>query len=463
MMTRWYKAFRCAGIQPDTLIKQIRFQVQQQGLANLVPVVRVEKRKYRKHQSGEYYLFLALESPNPGQIPPTVQSIFQFIPALSCPVGESLTLEQIKPMVRAEYELVPYDNVHLIPYKPPPPPPRSNPFEQTDDTPLPNSNDDLLLRSRSYDRLLLWLSAVGHGSWRIFQNTCQELGLVRERNTPATILRRLRLSGHIETSSNRNHWSVAPSVLVKRECTDNGNEYFLCGARDAHLVQQLWEIAEVSEELQVYGHAPARISLQVDDIERVQEHCSGSVNGLHIGGNVAYRLAQRLPPLADWMDTLEALSGISPYQFITRMLTGTGFEEKPFDASESGMYELWSDEPPAPSSQSSLVRPDYTLFYDAEKQRWLRGDWYGLRFLALQLSQMSQSPCSVRYEPSSGQLAIYQDERWPELYERVLVLASGKLPRYQEQWLIYESISQRILDALIPKLNLKMIGENHYA
>jgi hypothetical protein len=269
-------------------------------------------------------------------------------------------------------------------------------------------------------------------------------------------LRGLRLLGHIETSSNRSHWSIAPSVLVKREVADNGEEYFLCGARDTYLIQQLRALAEVSEYPQLYGHAPATISVRINAIERVREHFSNSMNHLHIAGNVAYQLAQRLPPLVGWMDTLQLLPGVSPYQFIVRRFTGTSFEEEPFDPDRSGMYELWRDEPPKPSMSSRSVRPDYILFYHAEKQRWLRGDWYGMRFLAL---QFLQKHCPIYYNSALRQLVIPQDWHWPELFERVLVLASGRLPRYEKRRLIYESISQRLLDELTPRLNLTITGD----
>jgi hypothetical protein len=364
-------------------------------------------------------------------------------------------------MVRAEYNLESFDNVRLIPYTPPIPQPDSDPFEREEKLPASMNEDDVLLRTRRYDRLLLWLSAVGQGSWRTFQNVCQQLGMVHKKSTPAIILRHLRLCGHIETSPDRNHWTIAPSVLVKREQSENDDEYFLCGARDTHMVQQLKKIAHVAEHPQVYGYAPAMVSVQTDTIEHVRSSFSDAKHPLHIAGNVAYRLAERLPSIEKWMDTLQPLPGLSPHQFsVIKRFTGKTFDDEPFDETKSGLYELWRDEPPTPAHSFSSVRPDYTLFYDAAQQRWLRGDWYGMRFLALQLNYEN---CPVHYDPSAAQLAIPQDWHWPELYERVLVLASGRLPHYNNDWLIYEAISQRILDALVPKLNLEIQGDNNYA
>lgn len=466
-MTRWYKGFRCARIQPDSLVKQIKEQLQRRKLTNNVPVIRAEKQKHRKRQRGEYYLFLAIESEYLGQIPDSVQSALQGIPALKRPLDAILTFEQIKDMVKAEYNLETYDNIRVIPYRTPPPQPSSDPFAQEEELPTAMQEGDVLLRTQRYNRLLLWLSAFGkEGSWRTFQNVCQQLGLVHKKSTPAIILRHLRLCGHIETSPDRKQWTIAPSSLVKREQSDNSNnddEYVLCGARDIRMVQQLGAISRVSEHPQPYGYAPAVITVQTDDLDRVKSHFSDSNHPLHVVGSIAYRLAERLPSLDGWMDTLQLfkLTDLSPYQFFVQRFTGKHFEDEPFDDKKSGLYELWHDEPPAQTHAFSSVYPDYTLFYDAEKQRWLRGDWYGMRFLALQLFQ---DHCPVRYNPSDAQLAIPQDWHLPELYERALVLASGQLPRYKDDWLIYESISQRIFDALAPKLHLTIQErDNNYA
>jgi hypothetical protein len=137
--------------------------------------------------------------------------------------------------------------------------------------------------------------------------------------------------------------------------------------------------------------------------------------------------------------------------FNVKRFDGCTFVEDIFDERKSGFYELW----PLEAHQSAANRPKYVLFYDAVKRRWLRGDWYGLRFLAL---QSSGAPCPVRYDPPSGRLAIFEDWRWPELYERVLVLASGRLPNYNQRYLIYDSISPQLLSELNAKLNLQYEG-----
>jgi hypothetical protein len=99
-----------------------------------------------------------------------------------------------------------------------------------------------------------------------------------------------------------------------------------------------------------------------------------------------------------------------------------------------------------------------TVFYDQPNNWWLQGDWYGLRFLALYHNQ--DISCIVHYKKTTEKLAILSDQRWPEIYERALVLASGQLPTYQrtEQswWLVYERISLKLATQLIDKLGVKL-------
>jgi hypothetical protein len=96
------------------------------------------------------------------------------------------------------------------------------------------------------------------------------------------------------------------------------------------------------------------------------------------------------------------------------------------------------------------------------RHRWLQGDWYGLRFLALchDLAERGERPIA-RWESDSGQLAVPVEHRWPAPYERVLVLASGALPERSSdgQWLIYRGIPSDLRDLLVSKLGIDMVPE----
>ena len=76
-----------------------------------------------------------------------------------------------------------------------------------------------------------------------------------------------------------------------------------------------------------------------------------------------------------------------------------------------------------------------------------------MRFLAL---QVAGDQCPVQYDGETGRFAVPAAWRWPELYERSLVLASGRLPKRRDEWIIYESVSCRLVELLTPKLSLSV-------
>ncbi len=53
-------------------------------------------------------------------------------------------------------------------------------------------------------------------------------------------------------------------------------------------------------------------------------------------------------------------------------------------------------------------------------------------------------------------LAVLLSWRWPELYERTLVLASGRLPDRSGGWLRFDDIDPRLLETLAKKLRLRV-------
>ena len=80
------------------------------------------------------------------------------------------------------------------------------------------------------------------------------------------------------------------------------------------------------------------------------------------------------------------------------------------------------------------------------------------RFLALYHGEALQDCC---YRSAQKQLVISYDQRWPQLYERALVLASGYLPQVVRDssdrlWLIYHNITSELADSLTQKLSLHL-------
>lgn len=445
-MPRWYKGFRCGGIKPQTLIDRLTKYIQQYDVGHLVPVVRVEKRAGR----GDYYIFLAIESPVIGQIPDPVQPMLRQPNLLGQALDQPFTFAEIRQMVGAEHSV--YDYVRLIPYIRPAPLPASDPFEERDiATEKAVTGDEIVARTQQYDRLLAWLSATGNGSWQGFQQIWQILG---GKETPAQAQRRLRLLGHIETSVDRKRWAIAPAVVFPITSGERAGQWVLCGQRDARLLQHFRQRVTVECVPQDCGDGPATVYLHTRDPEDMATILESIERPVYQVEQAGLMLAQLLPPLDRWKETLEPLHGVRPHAYQVKAFNGKTFVEEIFSG-KSGLYELW---PSNNNMRRADPRPEYTLYYDEGSQQWLRADWYGLRFLARYEADQS---CPIQYSSTTNRLAVPFDWRWPEIYERALVLASGRLPSRQNGWLIYESISMELVDELRDKLRLSDEEFNH--
>jgi hypothetical protein len=279
---------------------------------------------------------------------------------------------------------------------------------------------DIETKSINCDRLLYWLSALGSGTWDSFTKVCDTLQI----DEPKRILRRLRLLGHIESSVNGKRWSVAPTTLVKIESNSDNPEYILCGQRSLKLLDHLKKYAQLKFIPQPGGAAPHCIRLQVCDPHLITKNSDFPVVNV---GEASLQLAELLPDIKIWQEQLTTLPGIVPslYQWQKFNCQTNQFEES--YPEETGLYELRRE-----------ANPNYrrTLFYDRERNAWLQGDWYGLRFLCL---QHSGQECRAHYNGDTNRLTIKDTQRWPEIYELALVLASGLLPSYQTSGLGYEN------------------------
>lgn len=440
-MPRWYKGFQCGGVRPQVLVDQLALQVQRHDLGHLIPVVRVEKRAGR----GGYYLFLAIESSAIGDMPEVVQSSLLQFRLLGHPLDQPFTFDEIRQMVGAEHSV--HDYVRLIPYVRPHIPPLSDPFEETGAEAVEKvvASDEVATRTQRHDRLLNWLSAAGQGSWPLFQNTWQGLG---GTESPQQVLRCLRLLGHTETSADRKRWTAAPSVVFPITSGDRAGQWVFCGRRDTRLTQSFRQHVGIEITPQEHGDGPGTVYLQVKNPEHLATILQTIDRPVYQVEQTGLKLAQALPSLDGWKQSLEQLQGIRPHAYTLKCFNGNGFVEVSF-SSKSGLYELWPLE--GRSIGRAAVRPEYILYYDEAGDRWLRADFYGLRFLARYDTGQS---CPVQYRAALNQIAVPFDWRWPEIYERALVLASGRLPERRKGWLIYDNVGIELFEELRHKLRL---------
>ena len=435
-MARQYIAVRTVG-NPVYILDRIRQAVQSENLTRVIPAVKFEKRS-----RGEFYYFLGMEGQRIDFLD-LVRTIFEqwdlpgnIIPAL-------LTPDEIKSMV-TQTELETH-SLNALTYKSLWSNDFNDPFDLSDAFSNAENVGDPSFGDQ-YNRLLYWLSATAEGTWQTFKNICRVLQLVNDVNTERSIFRRLTLLGYIESSENGQKWSICPTALVK--CAADPGVCFLTGQQTPKLIEHLKEHWEVETFSQLRHQGPSCVKVQGVFPDNV------SPNGFHIEYTevVSIRLAQLLPDLEGLKDLLPAIDRFSTTTYNIEIWNGRKYmqcdnfyERNGRYFGESGLYRLTKREENNPYQ--------IVLYFDEPNQRWLRGDWYGLRFLAY---NNAGQHFKVKYDSSANELIIPNEEHWALLYERALVLASGMLPVQDKtyKWLKYTNISKELVQLLAEKLNI---------
>lgn len=269
--------------------------------------------------------------------------------------------------------------------------------------------------SEAWNQLLYWLSAQGDGSQKNLSQTCQTLGLAAK---PDQIRRDLQLLGHLEVQPGAERWSITRPCWIQ---TAHKDAWFWTGARVPHTLEQ--ERAQADLEITSQQGAPDRISRRTEPADHV--------------GCTSERLLGYLPDLAFWRAHLVQVDlhyPLAEYQFERWDVERQAFQALPgippispdpyiADYEGTGVYRL---------KKRVIRRPmdHYTkiLYWDGSigKKHWLIADFIGLRFAHF-YDNPTDEELRFIYRESSAELWIPEHQRWPYIYERCLVLASGYL------------------------------------
>ena len=297
------------------------------------------------------------------------------------------------------------------------------------------------------ERLLHWLSVIGEGTWEGFNQACNVLKVAQDKQEARSALRRLSLLGHLDLSDDGSRWSVSPAVLVR--FPDNPDSGFLAGRRTESFLRRVREFWHINETPQSYYSGPPRIDLNSGVAENT------AALEITDAGATSTRLAALLPDLNEWKDSLQSLDNLKVTSYeIERWQSGsfqpcdTVYDRDGIYYGEPGMYRI--------SLEGDRTGRTMTLFFDEPAQRWIRGDWYGLRFLSL---EAGQACVEAVHDSGAGELLIPASQRWPLLYERALTLASGMLPgrAANPDWLSYPRIPLDLAKVLCGKLNVNLM------
>lgn len=304
---------------------------------------------------------------------------------------------------------------------------------------------------RRYNELVFWLSAKGEGNWDSFVNVCRVLQLISSTKQAGYIFRRLVLLGYVERSEDGSRWCVCPPTMVHKPI--DSDYVYLCGQRVPSLLEDLSTLTTV-ESPQPEANGPPHIEIRSDITTLRQSIGKKKLFYLQDAGVASLKLAEVLPHLKDWISSLPCLDRLNTSNFEIKRWDGEKYltcailyERNGYYYGDSGLYRLTKE---CDTSKYSL-----DLYFDAYQQRWMKGDWYGLNFIA---SRAAGRDSKVIINTDAGTLAIRTKSRWPFIYERALVLASGLLPNARKEpgWLIYQGISIGLAQILTDKLGLPL-------
>jgi len=253
----------------------------------------------------------------------------------------------------------------------------------------------------------------------------------------------LRLLGHIEVSQDGSIWSVCPPCLVAIKHSPL-QEYVLAGQRNIQLLETAERLGSVQLSFveQPGGLAPKTVHLHMSSenaIEQLKEEIGNHYQLIDVG-MAARKLAEALPSVEGWLECLPTVGKFVIALYNVELFVDGSFIPGIFQG-ESGMYRLL-----LPDAKD---RVNQTLFYHRGSNKWIQGDWYGLRFLAL---RQAEEACRAVYHPAAQRLALPISQRWPEIYERALVLSSGQLPEESDNWLFFDNIPRDLALQLTAKL-----------
>ncbi|MBE9222607.1 hypothetical protein IQ215_07840 [Cyanobacterium stanieri LEGE 03274] len=454
---RYYLGF-CYKGDAQKLIEVISQQINEYDLSKLIPLLRVEK-KDKKNKRGSFYFFLAIDNVDNPQLKIKYQQFkdkilvlsYFYYPAVPKGTPNNFSYEQIKSMVGNAHDVLDYTNP--IPYqKNQEKDIQSNPFT-FDFTPayLLNGSEE-----KKYQHLLYWLSSIGNCSWQLFKQTCELLNL----KNPQRIIRRLKLLGHIEISDDGKKCFINPPIIIKILSNSEEEKFILCGQRNQKLISILTNYGEIIYSSHPLKNAPYTIEIKFNhslDLKNIIQEIKTRYNLVIYYSDLTICQLENLPNFEQWFENLPTLLGIIPSLYDWKYLVNNDFTDC-LNPDKTGMYQMFkhNQEKSLDAINSLKIKPVATLFYDRDKQYFKQGNWYGLRFLTL---KKNNEPILWKYDVNKKRLAIPYSQRLPELYERLLVLSSGILPSYSKTedeniWLIYENISEQLLDILIKKLSL---------
>jgi hypothetical protein len=297
----------------------------------------------------------------------------------------------------------------------------------------------------AYDRLHWWCSSKESGTVAQLAELAAALGLSELEGSVWAVLKKLSLLGHLDVFQDQDRewvWRIAPLTVVE---TATNATAFLAGALSGKLRNQL--ATKLGAVIDPTNGGPSRVGIPTDRLAELD-----SIVGFasRRAGAASSRWATLLPGIREYQTILVPDPAIAsePHHYSFKRYSGGGFVPVNGQELPSGFYQVQRN------GQQFLPKH---VFRTADS-RWLNGDFATLRFLSLAVGGQQ---AKARHYPD-GTLIVPMIQRWPSLYERALVLASGQLPSIQSvadrtgRLLAYRTIPKDVAQTLASKLDVTL-------
>ena len=279
------------------------------------------------------------------------------------------------------------------------------------------------------DDVRWFLNERGQGTWAQLSNIIE---LVLEGDEAPDlranqVARRLRLLGYVESDFTRNRWSVAPTVatpLVARSSPEL-SIYALYGQVNLDLVDALKDHASISWAPHPECDGPSVVLVtcaSIEDIAPIFHHYSVPIQ------DSARRIVDILPTVDVYTRSIIDVTDSLNLNLVQSAAHRSGrlWEPAALTSGRAGFWRLTFGN----AYRSETVE----AFRDPITNAWFQGERevlqtrLGLHSAARQTS-VQYTNCNDEGVPA---LRIRREWRWPDLYERALVLSSGYLPMVRQ-------------------------------
>jgi hypothetical protein len=304
--------------------------------------------------------------------------------------------------------------------------------------------------------LLIWMSARGHGSWAQFRSAVEQVhfecpegqpdeeseGDITAGDLPLYQLLRLNLQrlAHVEFDfcTAGPNWRVVPASLAISE-HDGRFLGVLCGARSPDLCRRLNQVSGVDLEIHAASDMPDCIRLVTPDLRALCDAAQflGAATQVH----APLALLAAIPPVDDPTAWLSAKPPAGPGWTVER------FDPQALQwTARRSMQDRNLEPADLTGSQTGLFR--FRMKY--QRFHFLR--WKGRTYkVSVQVGKYAVLRAHrvrglLRYNSQSAVFSAPVSCRPPLLVERALVLCSGSLPHYAEEFgrLEYSKVPPRV-------------------